>query len=341
LELLRSRYDKLLATEARLKAEQAGAAEIRFPKSLIARRDQPQVANILDAEEAFFEAKRRSLEGRIHIFHKRIAQLNKEISGLEAQIAAEENQLVLIEDERASFEILFKKGVVGKARLLELKREEAKLQGERGDHQSLIAQARQRIGETELQIIDLKNSQLNEVVSDLRDTQSELVDVSERLKAAEDILVRTNIRAPQAGVVMGLDVHTETGVIAPGQRLLDIVPEDDILVIEAQLAPNDIDVVHAGLPAQVRLTAFKQRDTPLLDGKLTRVSADSFTDERSGASYFLARITIDAAELKKLEGRELYPGMGSEVMVKTGKRTAMDYILGPLTDSLRRAFRED
>ena len=195
--------------------------------------------------------------------------------------------------------------------------------------------------ETELEIIDLKNSVLNQVVGVLRDTQSELLDVRERLKAAEDIMLRTDIRAPQAGVVMGLNVHTEAGVIAPGQRLLDIVPEDDTLVIEAQVTPNDIDVVYAGLPAQVRLTAFKQRNTPLLDGKLTRVSADSFTDERSGASYFLARVTIDAAELKKLDGRELYPGMGAEVMIKTGKRTTMDYILAPLTDSLRRAFRED
>ena len=230
---------------------------------------------------------------------------------------------------------------MGKARTLALKREEAKLKGDRGEHLSLITKARQRIGETELEIIDIKNKMLNQVVSGLHDTQAELVEVSERLKAAEDILVRTDIRAPQAGVVMGLNVHTEAGVIAPGQRLLDIVPENDTLVIEAQVTPNDIDVVYAGLPAQVRLTAFKQRNTPLLDGKLTRVSADSFTDERSGASYFLARVAIDAAELKKLDGRELYPGMGAEVMIKTGKRTTMDYILAPLTDSLRRAFRED
>ena len=341
LDLLYSRYDKLLAAEARLTAEQASAPEIVFPESLTSRRHQPQVAKILEAEKALFEARQRSTEGRIHIFHKRIAQLKKEIAGLEAQVAAEDEQLLVIEDERASFEILFKRGVVGKSRLLRLKREAADLRGERAEHLSMITQARQRIGETELEIIDLKNSVLNQVVSSLRDTQAELVDVSERLKAAEDILVRTDIRAPQAGVVMGLNVHTEAGVIAPGQRLLDIVPENDTLVIEAQVTPNDIDVVHAGLPAQVRLTAFKQRDTPMLEAKLTRVSADSFTDERSGASYFLARVTIDAAELMKLDGRELYPGMGSEVMIKTGKRTTMDYILAPLTDSLRRAFRED
>jgi len=341
LEVLHSRYDKLLATEARLTAEQAFEKEVRFPDFLTVRRDQPQVAKILAAENALFEARRQSTAGRIHIFRKRIAQLKKEIAGLAAQIAAEDRQLALIEDERDSFEKLFERGVVGKTRLLRLKREEAKLIGERGDHLSLMAKARQRIGETELEIIDLKNSLLNQVAGGLRDTQAELLDVHERLKAAEDILVRTAIRAPLAGVVMGLNVHTEAGVIAPGQHLLDIVPEDDTLVIEAQVTPNDIDVVHAGLPAQVRLTAFKQRDTPLLDAELTRVSADSFTDERSGASYFLARVTIDAAELRKLDGRELYPGMGAEVMINTGQRTAMDYILAPLTDSLRRAFRED
>jgi len=341
LDLLRGRYDKLLATEARLEAEQAFAPGIKFPESLTSRRNQPEVAKVLDAEKNLFQARRRSIEGRIHIFHKRIAQLNKEISGLQAQVAAEQEQIALIEDERASFEILFKRGVVGKARLLRLKREAAELQGDAAEHLSMITQARQRIGETELEINDLKNNMLNQVVGGLRDTQAELVDVSERLKAAEDILVRTGIRAPQAGVVMGLNVHTEAGVIAPGQRLLDIVPEDDTLVIEAQVTPNDIDVVYAGLPAQVRLTAFKQRNTPMLDGKLTRVSADSFTDERSGASYFLARVAIDAAELKKLDGRELYPAMGAEVMIKTGKRTTMDYILAPLTDSLRQAFRED
>jgi len=341
LDLLHSRRDKLIATEARLMAEQASAAEIVFPLSLTYRRYEPQVAKILEAEKALFEARKRSTEGRIHIFRKRIAQLKKEIAGLTAQVASKDEQLAVIEDERASFEILFKRGVVGKSRLLRLRREAADLKGERADHLSLMAKARQRIGETELEIIDLKNSVLNQVVGDLRNIQSELLDVRERLKAAEDIMLRTDIRAPQAGVVMGLNVHTETGVIAPGQHLLEIVPEDDTLVIEAQVAPNDIDVVHAGLPAQVRLTAFKQRDTPLLDAELTRVSADSFTDERSGASYFLARVTIDAPELRKLDGRELYPGMGAEVMINTGARTVMDYILAPLTNSLRRAFRED
>ena len=200
---------------------------------------------------------------------------------------------------------------------------------------------RKRIGETELQIIDLENSSLNEAVSALREVQSQLVESGQRLRAAEDILVRTEIRAPQAGVVVGLNVHTETGVISPGQRLLDILPKDDALVIEAEVDPNDIDVVSVGLSAQVRLTAFKQRNTPPLEGEVTRVSADSFTHERTGATYFLARITIDPAERDKLDGGELYPGMPAEVMIVTGKQTAFEYFMTPVTDSFRRAFRED
>ena len=171
--------------------------------------------------------------------------------------------------------------------------------------------------------------------------QSQLFESGQRLRAAEDILERTEIRAPQAGYVVGLNVHTENGVIAPGQRLLDIVPNDDTLVIEAEVEPNDIDVVRVGLAAQVRLTAFKQRNIPALEGKVTRVSADSFTHERNGATYFLVRITIDSAERNKLDGGELYPGMSAEVMIVTGKRTAFEYFLTPVTDSFHNAFRED
>ncbi len=183
--------------------------------------------------------------------------------------------------------------------------------------------------------------QVEDAVSALREVHTQLVESGQRLRAAEDIMTRTEIRAPQAGVVVGLNVHTETGVIAPGQRLLDIVPKDDALVIEAEVDPNDIDVVRLGLAAQVRLTAFKQRNTPLLEGRVTRVSADSFTHERTGATYFSARITIDPAERDKLDGSELYPGMPAEVMIVTGKQTAVEYFMTPVTDSFRRAFRED
>ena len=341
LELLRSRQDTLLAREARLIAERDGATSIEFPAALMSRQAEPAVAKLLAGERAVFAARRRAIQGRIDIFRKRIMQLGKEIGSLEAQVDAEDKQLELVADERDSVETLVGKGVMDKTRLLALKRAAARLEGSRGEHQGLIARAEQRIGETELQIIDLENTSLNEAVSALREVQSQLVESGQRLRAAEDILARTEIRAPQAGVVMGLNVHTETGVISPGQRLLDILPKDDTLVIEAEVTPNDIDVVQVGLTAQVRLTAFKQRNTPPLEGEVTRVSADSFTHERTGASYFLARITIDPTERDKLDGGELYPGMPAEVIIVTGKQTAFEYFLTPITDSFRRAFRED
>jgi HlyD family type I secretion membrane fusion protein len=341
LELLRSRQDTLLAREARLIAERDGTDTIDFPPALMSRRGEAAVAKLLTGEQAVFTARRRAIQGRIDIFRKRIVQLGKEIASLEAQVVAEDKQLELVAEEHDSVETLVNKGVMDKTRLLGLKRAAARLEGSRGEHQGLIARAEQRIGETELQIIDLENSSLNEAVSALREVQSQLVESGQRLHAAEDILARTEIRAPQAGVVMGLNVHTETGVIAPGQRLLDILPKDDVLVIEAEVDPNDIDVVWVGLSAQVRLTAFKQRNTPPLEGEVTRVSADSFTHERTGATYFLARITIDPAERDKLDGGELYPGMPADVMIVTGNQTAFEYFLTPVTDSFRHAFRED
>jgi len=341
LELLSSRQDTLLAREARLIAERDGAAAIEFPPSLMSRRGEAAVAKLLAGEQAVFAARRRAIQGRVDIFRKRIVQLGEEIGSLEAQVDAEDRQLALVAEEQDSVATLVSKGLMDKTRLLSLKRAAARLEGNRGEHQGLIARAEQRIGETELQIIDLENSSLNEAVSTLREVQSQLVESGQRLRAAEDILARTEIRAPQTGVVMGLNVHTETGVIAPGQRLLDILPKDDTLVIEAEINPNDIDVVRVGLTAQVRLTAFKQRNTPPLEGEVTRVSADSFTHERTGATYFLARITIDPAERDKVDGGELYPGMPAEVMIVTGKQTAFEYFLTPVTDSFRRAFRED
>jgi len=339
--LLRSRQDTALAREARLIAELEGAEAIAFPQTLKMRQDEPEVAKLLAAEKAVFAARRRVFQGRIDIFRKRIVQLEKEIGSLQAQVVAASKRLALVEKERVGVEELVNEGGIAEARLWKLLQSMAELEGRRGEHQGLIARAQQRIGEADLEIIDLDNSMMNQVVSELRDVQPELADIRQRLKAAEHILVRTEIRAPQAGIVVGLNVHTETGVITPGGPILDIVPQNDTLVIEAMVNPTDIDVVHVGLPARVRLSAFKQRNTPQLEGHVTRVSADSLTDERSGVPYYLVRIDIDAAELEKLEGRKLYPGMPAEAIIVTGAQTALDYTLAPVTDSFRRAFRED
>jgi HlyD family type I secretion membrane fusion protein len=341
LDRLRTRYDSLLAREARLIAQRSGeGAEIHFPQTLLFRADEKEVADILDGERAIFAALQTYLAGRKAILKQRVEQLHKEIDSLRAQVDAEMTQLRLIRDEKASIEKLFAKDMVDKPRLLAAMREEARLEGSRGEHLALIARAEQRIGETELEIIDLDNRLLNEVTRDLTETQAELMELTQEFKATQDVLERTEIRAPVGGTVVALDVHTEGAVLSPGQRILDIVPSDDNLEVEARIDPNDIDVVHAGLAAEVMLTAYKQRTTPTLTGRVSRVSADSFSDPRTGRTYFLARVTVAPEELERITDVDLYPGMPAEVLIRTGEQTALDYILGPITQSMRRAFRE-
>jgi HlyD family type I secretion membrane fusion protein len=341
LEQLRGRRYNLLAREARLLAERAGStAEIRFPDVLVELSHEERVANAVAGERAIYRARIDYVAGRERILNQRVLQLREEIQGLRAQVDAETIQLELIRDEKAAIQTLFDQGQIDKPRLLASKRAEAGLVGSRGEHRALISQAEQRIGESELEIIDLQNRLFNEVVADLKETQAELTDLSQRLKAAEDLLARTEIRAPVGGTVVALQVHTVGGVITPGQKILDIVPEEDRLELEARVDPTDIDVVHAGLSAQVVLTAYEQRTTPTLAGTVSRVSADSFSDENSGHTYFLARVTVEPAELERAKGIDLYPGMPADVMIRTGSQTALDYLLRPLLQSLNRAFRE-
>ncbi len=341
LAQLRSRYDNLLAREARLLAERAGSKEpLEFPQELLDRADDPDVAEAMAGERSIYLARIEFLSGRERILKQRVVQLRKEIESLQAQVNAETKQLRLVREEKNSIESLFNKGHVDKPRLLAAQRTEAGLEGGRGEHLALIARAEQRIGETELEVIDLKNRFLNEILSDLKEAQANLTDLTQRLKAARDILTRTEIRAPVSGTVVGLEVHTVGGVVAPGQKILDIVPEGDSLELEAQVEPIDIDVVHAGLPAQVMLTAYKQSTTPSLKGTVSRVSADSFDDPRTGRTYFLARVTVEPAELEAMDDVELYPGMPAEVMINVGQQTVLEYILTPITQSLNRAFRE-
>jgi HlyD family type I secretion membrane fusion protein len=341
LEELRARYDNLLAREARLLAERAGEQQtVRFPEALTRRGGDEHVADVMAGEQAIFSARRQYMQGRERILKQRMLQIKKEIESLQAQGDAETTQLELVQEEKNAIEVLFDKGMIDEPRLLAAKRAEARLEGDRGEHLALVARAEQRIGETELEIIDLRNRFLNEVVRDLKETQADLADLSQRLKAAEDVMARTEVRAPVGGSVVGLQVHTEGGVVSPGQNILDIVPEGGRLELEARVDPNDIDVVHAGLSVQVMLTAYKQRTTPTLEARVSRVSADSFSDPRTGRTYFLAQVTVAPAELERVKEVELYPGMPAEVMIRTGHQTALDYLLAPITRSLKRAFRE-
>lgn len=344
LDTLRSQQDELLAREARLLAERAGADEVAFPPHLAVRAAHDQdarIAELLDGQRRLFAARWESLRGQVDILIQRTAQLDAEADGLRAQVASTEVQLSLIAEEMQDARTLVVKGLERKSRLLSLEREAANLGGRRGEYLASIARAEQRRGETGLQILDLRNKRAEELATELREVQGKLRELDERLHAAGDVLDRTVVRAPATGMVMNVQVHTAGGVIGAGKPILDIAPDDDSLLIEARLRPTDIDNVHTGLPARIRLTAFKQRTTPVLSGRVTYVSGDALTDQRTGDASYSAHIVVDRGELQRAGGLNLQPGMPAEVMVVTGRRTAADYFLAPLTDSFARAFREE
>jgi len=341
LDLLKGRYIAAKALEDRLRAERDGKQEIRFSDELMVHFGENQVAEILNSQINIFEARKKALQGQTRIIRQRVAQFREEIKGLREQIKSDNAQLRLIDQETRDVGYLVGKGLAPKPRLLALQRKTAEIGGNRGQNLAQIARAEQSIGESLLQISELKTTMNNEVVQELREVQTELFELAERISAAEDVLKRTEIRAPLEGTVVGLQVHTPGGVISPGVPLMDIVPRFDKLVIEAQVDPLDIDIVHPGLPAQVRLTAFSQRNILPLDGKVVWVSADRLTDENTGLAYYSARIQILGDISKALGGAALYPGMQAEVMIVTGERTPLEYLWRPISSSLNRAFRED
>jgi HlyD family type I secretion membrane fusion protein len=341
LAVVSSRLDVLRAREARLRTERDGHRGVAFPDGLMARRGEPSVTEILASEVELFAARRTALEGEVQILEQRIAQLEQQILGLDAQQQANGAQIRLIEEELTGLRSLHEKGYVSKTRILELERRQEELRGERGQHIAEIARARTAIGEAELQIIQVQNDFREEVATHLHEVQADLLDIQERYVAAADELQRLEIRAPQSGIVVGLDVHTLGGVISPGQPILDIVPKEDELVIEAQVAPQDIDKIAIGLEATVRLSAFDLRSTPELSGTVFATSADRLIEEASREPYYLVAARIPDAELAKLQGLELVPGMPAEVFIRTGERTALSYLLKPLTDGMARAFKDD
>ncbi len=341
LDLLRKKYWSDLALAARLKAERDGLESIEYPPELLDNAKTGNIIEILVAQEEILSARRAAIAGQTAILNQRIAQLHEEIGGLEEQIQSETRQISIIQQEIDDVGSLVEKGLAPKPRLLELQRQYADIEGNRGQNRAGIARAQQGIGEARIQIEELTTGMRNEVVSELREVQDRIYDSIERLRAAEDVLGRTEIKAPLAGIIVNMLVHTPGGVVGPGEPLMDIVPSGDRLLVEAQIDPADIDIVYPGLTTQVRLTALSQRNSVPLDGILEAISADHMTDEQTGAPYFLGRVTISGEELEKLDGAVLYPGMQTEVIIVTGERTPLDYLLKPLTSSFNRAMREE
>lgn len=336
-----SQQQTFAAMQARLEAEQASAEAVTFPRWLLEESGNAAVAEIIETQQTLFETRRVAQENRALILEQRIAQLDEEIIGLEAQIESQNRQLALIASEVEDVQELVNRGLERRTRLLALQRQAADIEGARGENQASIARARQTIGETELQILNLEADRQDAIANELNQVRFERAGVEQELLRTQDVLARTSITAPISGIIVENRFSTVGGVVRPGEPILDIVPQEEELLIDARISPIDIDSVEIGMTAQVILTAYSQRRLPRIDGILRSISADRLVDDVTGEAYFLARIEVDLAELAELEDQvTLTAGMPAEVYILTGERTALEYLLEPVLQSFRRAFRE-
>jgi HlyD family secretion protein len=345
LGVVRSQLDELTARQGRLTAERDDAAAITFPAELTSRRADTTAATAVAGEERLFESRRTARTGQRSQLRERIAQMNEEIRGLAAQQAAKEAEIELIGKELVGVTDLYQKNLVSISRFTQLQRDQTRLLGERGQLIADNARARGKISETELQIIQLDQDFRTEVLKDLREAQGKIAELKERVTAAEDQLKRVELRAPQAGVVHQLSVHTVGGVIGNAETIMQIVPRADELVLETKVAPSDVDQVVLGAKVTVRIMASNQRTSPDVAGIVTRISADLTREQQANAgqpapAHYTVRISLPAEEVARLKDIRLIPGMPAEAFIQTHERTPLEYLLKPLQEQIARTFRE-
>lgn len=335
-------YDELLARQARLEAERDGADQITFPLVLIdrARDTSTEAARAIAAERSLFDLRRLARGGQKAQLKERSAQLRDEIKGYSGQVEAKQKEVEFIHQELEGVRQLWQKNLVPITRLTALERDTARLEGERSQLSGMIAQAKGKISEIELQTIQIDQDLRTEVGKDLIEARSKISELSERKIAAVDQLNRIDIRAPQNGRVHQLAVHTVGGVIAPGEPIMLIVPDNDVLAVEVKIAPRDIEQVYVGQLAVMRFAALNQHTTPEIEGNVTVVSADLTQEQRTGTSYYTGRVALKADQLARLGGTKLVPGMPVDVFIQTPGRTALAYLIKPLRDQAERAFKE-
>ncbi len=333
--------DELRARRARLEAERDNAARVAFPPELTERHGNPDVARVMASEHKLFDLRQAARAGQKSQLRQRVGQLQREVEGLTAQTATKAQEIALVQKELAGARDLWNQQLYPITKLTYLEREAARIEGERAQLLAGAAQARGKIAETELQIVQIDRDLTSEVAKELRETDARIGEFLERQVAAEDQLRRIDIRAPIDGVVHQSTAHTVGGVITPsGDPIMLIVPDSDRLTVEAKVAPQDIDQLHVNQPARVRFLAFNQRTTPEVVGAVSRISADALTEQRTGAAYYIIRITLDPAAIAELGEIKLLPGMPVETFVSTGNRRVLSYLMKPLTEQFARARRE-
>ena len=340
LTVVTTRLRELQAQEARLMAERDGQETLIVPEPLAALNADPAVAAILQGQRSLLDARRTSRAGRKAQLNEQIKQFREQITGLTSQRAAKAEEIELVAKELSDLSSLLEKRLIQQSRITALKRDEARLRGEHGGFTSQIAQVEQAISERKIQILQIDEEMRAEVVEQLPAVRGEIAQLIEQRVAALEELRRLEIRAPSAGYVHQLAVHTVGGVVAAGEDLMQIVPHEDVLVVEARVAPNDIDQLGPAQEAVVRFPGLDQRTTPELAARILTVSADLIEDPTDGTRYYEARLALSEEEIARLGDTRLVPGMPVEAFVQTGERTILSFLLKPLSDHLARAFRE-
>lgn len=338
---LDSNLNELMARHARLIAERDKTETIAFDQELIKKASTlPAIAAILKGQKNLRHARNATIQGQISQLQQRKQQLSEVVNGLKAQSNSKKRQLELIRQELVDLGTLKEKGLVPQTRFLALEREQARLEGELGELTSNTARTKVQISETEIQILQVQKEQLETVLSELRETTTQVNQLKEQRTALADKLNRMEIYAPKTGIVHKLAVNTIGGVVAPGDPVLMIVPKNADLIFSARINPADIDQVYKGQIANVRLSAFEQRTTPEVIGTVTLISGDATQDQPNQPPYYRVDIELPTTELRKLKGKQLVPGMNVEVFIQTKSRPVFEYLLQPLTDQVRRAMRE-
>ncbi|MGX1127182.1 HlyD family type I secretion periplasmic adaptor subunit [Pseudomonas sp. HLS-6 TE3448] len=338
-EMMRSQLIAARELEARLVAERDGAAEPAAVPDLDA--SDPRVREARDSEARIFQTRRNGLLGEIGLQEKAIRQIEEQIRGFRAIIASKQTLATSYQEEIVDLRALLAEGYVDKQRLREQERSLSRLQAEVAEHQSDSARAQVQIGEAELKILQLKKTFATEVAGQLGETRTKIYDLRERLATVQDRDKRTEVLAPESGMVMGMTVHTLGGVVNPGTPLMDIVPANEELIVEAQLSPTDIDRIVVGQLVDIRFSAFKSSATPVIEGQLLQVSADRLTNKETGTAYYLARVALTETGRKTLGNLALVPGMPAEVLINTGARTLLQYLIQPASNAFARSLIED
>lgn len=340
LSIVSKDLDRLIAQKARLESERDRLEDVPMPAELASRMNDPQVASIMEGERQLFSLRRAARVGQKDQLSKRVDQLKEELTGYESQEKAKAREMELIKEQLVGARELYAKQLMPVTRFTELQRDAARLEDEHGVLIATMAQIKGKISETELQILQVDRDLNSDIGKEMREADTKIGELIERRVAAEDQLKHVEVRAPVSGVVDQSSVHTVGGVVAPGETIMLVVPDQDSLKVEAKVAPQDIDQLHIGQPVTLRFSGLDQRTTPVISGTLTQISPDTTIDPKTEQRYYTVRISLEPKEIARLGSVKIVPGMPVEVFVQTGDRSALSYLLKPLDDQISRAFKE-